>query len=65
MGEAVINLVKLDLDRPNQLVLNLSEQGKSEYLGQLALTVGLEPKTSTARSSSIVSSLCSTTGSIR
>lgn len=45
MGEATIVLTRLELEKPHEVVLSLSETGNStEYLGQLALAVILEPR---------------------
>ncbi|TRY76651.1 hypothetical protein TCAL_04074 [Tigriopus californicus] len=64
MGEATLSLVRLELEKTFPLVIQLAEHGKSEYLGQLAITVKLEPKSPADRSMSIMSSL-SLAGSIR
>lgn len=61
MGEASLALGRLDLDRPHEILLSLAEPGKSEYLGQLALSVRLESKRTIAavRSNSSISLLSS------
>ena len=72
MGEASLSLVRLELDRTSELLVSLSDpaqtgkagsssygnsQQQLEYLGQVELSVRLEPKRSADRSSSVLSSL--------
>ena len=59
MGESSLSLLKLELDKPTEQILSLVETGKSEYLGQISMTLRLEPKQPADRSSSIVSNLSS------
>ncbi|XP_071545625.1 multiple C2 and transmembrane domain-containing protein isoform X3 [Panulirus ornatus] len=45
MGLASIDLTSLELDRTQEVVLGLSEAGKSKYMGVLYLDLTLQPKT--------------------
>nr|XP_053641517.1 multiple C2 and transmembrane domain-containing protein-like isoform X6 [Cherax quadricarinatus] len=45
MGLASIDLTTLELDKPQDVVLALSEAGKSTYMGLLHLGLTLQPKT--------------------
>ncbi|XP_069158237.1 multiple C2 and transmembrane domain-containing protein isoform X3 [Procambarus clarkii] len=45
MGLASIDLSTLELDKPQEVVLALSEPGKSNYMGVLHLGLTLQPKT--------------------
>lgn len=42
MGEASVPLSRLEMDKAADLTLSLAEAGKSEYLGQLAISLRLE-----------------------
>ncbi len=62
MGEASISLVRLELERTSELLVSLSDPSSKsgpgqEYLGQLDITLRLEPKKSSDRRSSVVSAL--------
>ncbi len=60
MGGSTVSLVRLDLDRDQELLVTLADpsaKSQAEYLGQIELAVRLEPKRSTDRSSSILSAL--------
>ena len=59
MGEASVQLTRLELDRPQELLLSLEERGKADYLGQVALTARLEPSSDRAYRGSIVSQVSS------
>ncbi|PVD20054.1 hypothetical protein C0Q70_20548 [Pomacea canaliculata] len=45
MGSADIDLSQLELEKPSELKLMLSDRGKSDYMGYLVLTCTLTPKT--------------------
>ena len=55
MGEASVQLTRLELDRAQELLLSLEERGKADYLGQVALSARLEPSSDRAYRGSIVS----------
>ena len=51
MGEASLQLTRIDLDKPHELLLSLAEHGKTDYLGQVSLSARLEPSSDRSRGS--------------
>ena len=49
MGEASLSLARLDVDRTHEVLVSLQDAASNEYLGQVALTLRLEPKEKTDR----------------
>ena len=49
MGETTLSPSRLDVDRAQEVLVHLQEAGSNEYLGQVALTLRLEPKEKTDR----------------
>lgn len=45
MGNSEIDILQLDLGKPNELKLLLTDRGKEEYMGYLVLTCTIHPKT--------------------
>ena len=66
MGEASLSLVRLELEKQHEVLLKLTDaRGRTdEYLGQVALSVYVEGKSTADRSTSVVS-LLSTISQIR
>jgi len=48
MGEATVSLVRLEVDRQQEILVSLADAHCSEYLGQIELYLRLQPKRSSA-----------------
>ncbi len=61
MGEASVQLSRLELDKTHDLLIRLTDHGggKADYFGQVGLSLRLEPRPLQDRSASIVSGLSS------